>query len=112
MGCLDIPTLLWVTRCCRWVRIQKSASKTHESGVTTPARTSEALRKIEARGAIETAHRVHHACGQVFRYGIATGRCERDPAADLRDALKPVQEAPAPPISDQVQPLLQFVGNC
>ena len=49
------------------------------------------LRRVEARGAIETAHRVKYAAGQVFRYGIATGRCARDVAADLRDALKPVQ---------------------
>jgi integrase len=49
-----------------------------------------ALRKVEDRGAIETAHRVKQACGQVFRFGIATGRCERDPSADLKDALKPV----------------------
>jgi integrase len=49
------------------------------------------LRRVEARGAIETAHRVKDACGQVFRYGIATGACTRNPAADLRDALKPVQ---------------------
>ena len=49
------------------------------------------LRKVEARGAIETAHRVKNACGQVFRYGIATGACQRNPAADLKDALKPVQ---------------------
>ncbi|MCG3189297.1 MAG: Prophage integrase IntA [Burkholderiaceae bacterium] len=48
------------------------------------------LRKIEARGAIETAHRAKDACGQVFRYGIAAGHCTRNPAADLRDALKPV----------------------
>jgi integrase len=48
------------------------------------------LRKIEARGAIETAHRAKDACGQVFRYGIATGQCTRNPAADLRDALRPV----------------------
>ena len=49
------------------------------------------LRKVEARGAIETAHRVKNACGQVFRYGVAIGACQRNPAADLRDALKPVQ---------------------
>lgn len=48
------------------------------------------LRKVEARGAIETAHRVKDACGQVFRYGIAIGVCGRNPAADLRDALRPV----------------------
>lgn len=49
------------------------------------------LRRVEGRGAIETAHRVKQACGQVFRYAIATGRCERDPAADLREALTPIQ---------------------
>ena len=49
------------------------------------------LRRVEARGAIETAHRIKQACGQVFRYGIATGRCERDPSPDLRDALRPIQ---------------------
>jgi hypothetical protein len=46
------------------------------------------LRKIEARGTLVTAHKVLRACGQVFRYGIATGRCERNPASDLRGALR------------------------
>lgn len=50
----------------------------------------ECLRRVEARGAIETAHRVKDACGQVFRYGVAIGQCKRNPAADLRDALRPV----------------------
>ena len=49
-----------------------------------------AIRKIEGRGAIETAHRAMQDCGQVFRYAIATGRAERDIAADLRGALAPV----------------------
>ena len=49
------------------------------------------LRRVEARGAIETAHRIKDACGQVFRYGIAVGQCVRNPAADLRDALRPVE---------------------
>lgn len=49
------------------------------------------LRRVEARGAIETAHRVKDICGQVFRFGIATGNCKRNPAADLRDALRPVE---------------------
>ncbi len=48
------------------------------------------LRKIEARGAFETTHRTKDACGQVFRFGIASGVCQRNPAADLRDALRPV----------------------
>lgn len=42
---------------------------------------------MEARGAIETSHRIKDICGQVFRYGIAAGLCDRNPAADLRDAL-------------------------
>ena len=48
------------------------------------------LRRVEARGAIETAHRVKNACGQVFRYGVAIGACSRNPAQDLSDALRPV----------------------
>ena len=48
------------------------------------------LRRIEKRGAIETAHRARESCGQIFRYAIATGRAERDVAADLRGALQPV----------------------
>lgn len=48
------------------------------------------LRRVVARGAIETAHRLKDACGQVLRYGIATGACRSNVAADLRDALPPV----------------------
>lgn len=47
------------------------------------------LRRIEGRGAIETAHRTKQHCGQVFRYAIATGRAERDPSADLKGASTP-----------------------
>jgi len=46
--------------------------------------------RVVKRGAIETAHRLKDACGQVFRYGVATGLCERNPVVDLRDALPPV----------------------
>ncbi len=51
-----------------------------------------ALRRIESRGALETAHRAMQNCGQVFRYAVATGRAERDPTADLHGALPPVKE--------------------
>ncbi len=47
------------------------------------------VRRIEVRGALDTAHRALGYCGQVFRYAIATGRCQRDPSADLRGALQP-----------------------
>lgn len=46
------------------------------------------LRKIESRGAIESAHRTKQTAGQVFRYAIATGRAESDPSGDLKGALK------------------------
>jgi integrase len=50
-----------------------------------------ALRVVERDGHRETARRVRQICGQVFRYAIASGRPERDPSADLRGALAPVQ---------------------
>ena len=50
-----------------------------------------AIRRIEERGANETAHRAMQNCGQVFRYAIATGRAERDISADLRGALAPAK---------------------
>lgn len=48
------------------------------------------LRKIEKRGTRETAHTLRQTAGQVFRYGVATGRCERNPAPDLHGALQPL----------------------
>jgi integrase len=50
-----------------------------------------ALRVIEARGKDTTSHLARQYVGMVFRYGIATGRCKRNPAADLRGALRPVK---------------------
>jgi integrase len=56
------------------------------SNITAPEVLS-ALRRIEERGAIDTAHRAGQNCGQVFRYAIATGRADRNPIPDLRGAL-------------------------
>ncbi len=50
-----------------------------------------ALRRVENRGVIETAHRVLQNCSQVFRYAVATGRSQRDPTSDLRGALPPAR---------------------
>lgn len=50
------------------------------------------VNRIVDRGAVESAHRVLQNCGQVMRYAIATGRAERNPAADLRGALPPVKQ--------------------
>lgn len=48
------------------------------------------LKKIEDRGAKETAHTLRQTAGMVFRYGIANGMCDRNPAPDLHGALKPI----------------------
>jgi integrase len=45
------------------------------------------IRLIKDRGVLETAHRAMSNCGQVFRYGVQTGKCERDVTYDLRGAL-------------------------
>ena len=49
------------------------------------------LRRIEARGAVDTAHRARQTAGAVFRYAVATGRAERDPSGDLRGAIPPAR---------------------
>ncbi|SIQ59228.1 Integrase [Janthinobacterium sp. TND4EL3] len=57
-------------------------------------------RRIERRGALETAHRALANCGQVFRYAVATGRALRDPTGDLRGALPPVRVAHFPAVTE------------
>ncbi len=67
------------------------------------------LRRIESRGTLETTRRVRGLLGQVFRYAVATGRAERDPAADLRGALPPPKKRHYSSIIDpkEVAPLLR-----
>lgn len=57
------------------------------SSVTPPV-VLDVLRKVQARGALDTAHRVKQIIGMVMRYGIACGHAERDPTPDLRGALQ------------------------
>jgi integrase len=59
------------------------------SEITAPL-LLQTLRRIEDRGAHETAHTLRQTAGQVFRYGVATGRCDRNPAPDLHGALQPI----------------------
>jgi integrase len=72
-----------------------------------------ALRRIEARGTHETAHRVRAACSRVFRYAIATGRAERDVAADLIGALVPVESRSFAAVTDphEVAGLLRAIDS-
>lgn len=61
------------------------------------------LKRIESRGLHETAHRTRQRCGQVFRYGVVTDRCERDVTADLRGALAAVVSTNHASITDPVK---------
>jgi Arm DNA-binding domain/Phage integrase, N-terminal SAM-like domain len=54
-----------------------------------PLEVLDAIRKIEKRDAVEMAKRVMQMASGIFRYGVATARCGRDPTADLKGALKP-----------------------
>ncbi len=60
---------------------------THPIDGITPHEALAVLRKVEANGRYESARRMRSVLSRVFRYGIATARCERDVAADLRGAL-------------------------
>ncbi len=72
-----------------------------------------ALRRVESRGALDTAHRIRTICGQVLRYAVATGRAERDSTADLRGALPPVNKEHYAAITDpqQVSGLLRAIDG-
>jgi integrase len=54
----------------------------------TAADLLDVLHRVETRGAFETVRRLRQSCGQIFRYAIVTGRAERDPANDLKGALR------------------------
>lgn len=78
----------------RWLeRMEKdlfpSIGKMPVGDVTAPILLS-VLRRVESRGAHETAHTLRQTAGQVFRYAVQTGRADRSPAADLHGALQPV----------------------
>lgn len=78
-----------------------------------PPDVLDVLRRVEKRGALETAHRVHANIGQVCRYAVATGRAARDVTADLRGALPPVQQEHMAAITDpkQVAELLRAIDG-
>lgn len=69
------------------------------AGLTAPDVLA-VLRRIDSRGARETAHRAHQNCGQVFRYAIATGRASNDPTPSLRGAIPPARKEHFASITD------------
>lgn len=79
----------------------------------TPPELLEALRRVENRGAIETAHRIKQACGQVFQYAISSGLAERDITADLKGALTPYRSKHFSTVTDakEIGPLLRAIDT-
>lgn len=92
--------LEWVAKCAREGRADVTLDKirwllgmaypligSHPISSITPTETLAVLRKVEANGRYESARRMRSVLSRVFRYAIATARCDRDVAADLRGAL-------------------------
>ncbi|WP_047100128.1 tyrosine-type recombinase/integrase [Sphingomonas sanxanigenens] len=83
-------------------------------------RLLEVLQRVEARGAIETAHRLRQRLSAIFVYGIAAGVADADPAASLGKALRPVPKAKPQPsiidryreLDDQVRVTRQLLIDC
>lgn len=55
----------------------------------TPPELLAVLRRIEARGALDSAHRTRSICGLIFRYAVSIGKAQRDPSRDLEGAIPP-----------------------
>ena len=79
----------------------------------TPSQLLAVVRRVEQRGALETAHRVLQSCGQVFRYAVATGRAKHDPSVVLRGALPPVKGGHFAALTDPktIGPLLRVLNG-
>ncbi len=59
----------------------------------TPLEVLDVIRKVEKRDALEMAKRIMQMASGIFRYGVATARCGRDPTVDLKGALRPSKAA-------------------
>lgn len=91
----------------RWLKRElKSAIGHRPIGEIEPPELLRALKKVEAREHYETVSRMRSLASQVFRFGIASGYCQRDMAADLKDALTSPKSKPRPGLTDPVA-----VGN-
>ncbi len=64
---------------------------------------NKALRKIEGRGSVDTAHRAKQICGRIFRYAVAVGLADRDVTSDLRGALAEIPKSHFAAITDPKQ---------
>ena len=89
---LEIRLQSWTPRYAALVTVRLEADifpviGQHDIARITPRQILDAIRKIEARGAIEMARRVKTHCSEISRYAIPDGRCETDPCRDLNPAM-------------------------
>ena len=85
----------------RWLKGEWKSEIGHRPiGEIEPPELLGALRKVEACKHYETASRMRTLASQVFRFGIASGYCQRDMAADLKDALTSPKSKPRPGLTD------------
>lgn len=89
---LESRTLAWVPKYAGHIvrRLENDIFPvigSHDIAEITPRQMLDALRKIEARGSIEMAHRIKNYCSEIFRFAIPDGRCDSDPCRDLTPAL-------------------------
>lgn len=74
-----------------------------------PPELLDVLRRIEKREAYHVTARAKQIAGQVFRYGVATGKCKRDVAADLKGALKVAKTSHYPAL--EIKEMPQFLQD-
>jgi integrase len=68
-----------------------------------PPEILKCLKRVEERGALDSAHRIKRNIGQVFRYAVATGRAQRDQTADLKGSLPPTKKTNLAAIIDPLR---------
>lgn len=97
----------------KWARVTADKAMTHLKAYIFPeigplpvasikaSQLLAMLRKVEARGIEYTASRLREMCGQIFRYAIATGRAEDNPAGHLRGAIVKPATTHRPAITDR-----------
>jgi integrase len=71
----------------------------------------ECLKRIEGRGALETAHRVRQNVEAVFAYAMAHGRALENPACIVAPALEPVPQAENMPAITELEPFRQVIRD-
>lgn len=97
----------------RWAKVTADKAMTHLKAYVFPeighlpvsevkaAQLLAMLRKVESQGIAYTATRLREMCGQVFRYAVATGRAEDNPAAHLLGAMQKPATTHRPAITDR-----------